>query len=200
MKKNGILSKLLIIIVVASFFGVFFVMSIMDLANKKDIRDIHIKYAYSILTVEHSINGLIPTGKSYYYLGIADGSGKAYLIHAEKNWLNENFDSDGRSISQEGYHINALEKRQSNYDVEKELTARASQVEGITLDQEFGRVLELHYKRDAILKLTAGVAGLILALAGFLLYRRKDTVPLWGRRVYLVCFVVVLVFALKTIL
>lgn len=200
MKKDGILSKILIIIVVASFFGVFFVMSIMDLTNKKDVRDVDINYAYSILTVEHSINGIIPTGKSYYYLGISDDTGKAYIIHAGKSWLDDNFDSNGSALSQEGYHINSLEKRQSDYDVEKELAARAAQVEGITLDQEFGRVLELNYKRDAILKLIAGVAGLILAFVGFLLYRRKDTVPVLVRRVYLVCFVVVLVFALKTII
>lgn len=199
MKGKSVLSKLLIVILLASFVGVFFVMSIMDLTNTKDVRDVKVKHAYSILTVEHSINGIIPTGKSYYYIGITEDA-KACLIHAGKNWLEGNFDAEGNATNAEGYKIHALGKRENDYDVEKELLSKVSQLEGITVDEEIVKILELHYVRDAVLRIVAGIMAIILGIVGFFLYRRKEVVPLWARRTYLVFFVLVLIFALKAII
>ena len=64
--KNTFLRYLLIIILIASYVGVFFVMSIMDLFNTKDVYEININSAGQLLTIENSINGIIPTGKDYY--------------------------------------------------------------------------------------------------------------------------------------
>ena len=200
MKKNSILAKIMLVILAVSFIGVFFVMSIMDLTNKKDVRNVNIGYAGEILVVEHSINGIIPTGKSYYYIGIAEDGEKAYLVQAGKKWLEDNFDSEGRAIQVGGLEINGLEKRASDYKVENELASRASQIDGISLDTNPGYVIMLNYKRDAIIKLVAGVLGLLVLAGGFLISRQKDVIPLWARRVYLVVFVLCLVFMLKAIL
>ena len=200
MNKNSVLAKIMLVILAASFIGVFFVMSIMDLTNKKDIRDVSLGYAAQILVVEHSINGIIPTGKSYYYIGITEDGEKAYLVQAGKKWLEENFDSEGRSLQTSGLEIKGLEKKANDYKTENELASRAAQIEGISLDTSPGRVIMLNYKRDAIIKLVAGVLGLLVLAGGFLISRQKDVIPLWARRVYLVVFVLCLVFMLKAIL
>jgi hypothetical protein len=198
--KNPILSKIVIGIVIASFIGVFFVMSIIDLTNKKDVNNVSITEAYELLVVENSINGLIPTGKDYYYLGYCEDNQKQYVIHGGKNWLETNFETTGIAKNENGISIHALAKRAGDYDIEKELESRKSQIEDIDSALGFGMVLELDYIRNAILRILAGVIMLAVIVCGIFLKNAKKSIPIAGRRIFLVVAVISLVFALSTIL
>lgn len=203
--KNRVLKILVAIILVVSFIGVFFVMSIMDLMNTKDVYEKHIDAAGELLVVENSINGIIPTGKDYYYVGLNDETGEIYTIHAGKKWLEKNFDQEGNANGN-GVSIKGLSKRASDYQVENELANRIRQIAddfgeyGYELAQVPGYVLEINYVRDAIMKLFAGI--LILGMAAlFVVFRkRSDAFPAWTGKAILAGFVIILIFSLWTIL
>ena len=203
--KNKFLKAILYIILVASFIGVFFVMSIMDLTNTRDIHETSIDQAAQLLVVENSINGIIPTGKDYYYIGINEETGGIYTIHAGKRWLTDHFDSNGMANGN-SVSIKGLAKRPGDYDVEKEIAQRAGQVaynaaeSGYELALEPGRVLELNYVRDAIVKLTAGILILALVIIIFAFRKRTKEFPAWARQAILVLVVMTLIFALWAIL
>ena len=203
--KNKFLKTILYIILAASFIGVFFVMSIMDLTNTKDVHETSIDAAAQLLIVENSINGIIPTGKDYYYIGINEETGGIYTIHAGKKWLTDHFDSNGLANGN-SVSIKGLAKRAGDYDVEKELAQRASQVaynaaeSGYELALEPGRVLELNYVQDGVVKLTAGVLILAVGIIIFVFRKRTEEFPFWARKAILVLVVLTLIFALWAIL
>ena len=203
--KNRVLKILVAIVLVVSFIGVFFVMSIMDLMNTKDVYERHIDVAGELLVVENSINGIIPTGKDYYYVGLNDETGEIYTIHAGKKWLEKNFDPEGNANGN-GVSIKGLSKRANDFKVEKELANRITQIAddfgeyGYELAQVPGHVLEINYVRDAIMKIFAGI--LILGMAAlYVVFKKKaDVFPAWTGKAILAGFVLILIFSLWTIL
>lgn len=200
--KNKFLKTILYIILFASFIGVFFVMSIVDLTNKSDIHEVSVDAAAQILVVEKSINGIIPTGKEYYYVGINEEKGELYTIHAGKNWLDKNFDSEGMakggSISVKG-----LAKRAGDYKTENEISARITRIStesGYTSVFESDKAIEPDYVFDAIMKLIAGILILATGIILFVFRNRTEEFPSWTGKAIAVLFIVTLVFALWTIL
>lgn len=198
--KKTILSKILIGIVIVSFIGEFFVMSIIDLTNKKDLHNVSITKAYELLVVENSINGLIPTGKDYYYLGICEDNQMLYIIHGRKNWLEDNFETSGNAKNENGISIQALAKRTGDYDIEKELEGRISQIADTESALGFGVVLEIDYIRNAILRILAGVLMLSLIFCIIFFKKKEKNVPIAVKRIFLVIAVLSLIFALSTVL
>lgn len=198
--KNPVVKKIALVFFMLMFIAVFFVMSIIDLTNTKDRREIVVTEACDLLVVENSINGLIPTGKDYYYLGFSTEDYKMYMIHAGKNWLKDNFDEKGFSLSSEGVTVKGLAKRVSEFEIQRELEDRISTVEGIASGLDYGYVLELNYIRDSILKIIAGICVCImLAIAGYCKKTGKEvnsktTTVLLGAAI-----IAVLIFALITI-
>lgn len=59
-------------------------------------------------TVDHKMNGLIPTGKEHYYI-VFMTTGECFVIRANNRWYEKNFDIDtflpknGDSVKLEGY-------------------------------------------------------------------------------------------------
>lgn len=176
-RTKKVVAVFCLILVVLFFFG----FSIADLVNKKDVHELEITEAAQILVVENSINGIIPTGKDYYYVGYCKSDDKIYLIHAGKNWLTKNFSSDGRSKDIEGLHIKALEKRAADYEVEKELAVRMQQIDELTPALGYGRVLELNYVRDALIKLFAGIMIALTGVIYFLIKKEKVVSDIWPK-------------------
>lgn len=200
--KNSVLKKFLIIVLIASYVGVFFVMSIMDLMNTKDVHEVNINLAGELLAVENSINGIIPIGKDYYYVGMDKTKGAIYAIHAGKHWLEDNFDvngiAHGNSITVKG-----LSKRARDFKVEKEIANRVYQVADESngnLAIEPGRVIEVNYVRDAVLKIIAGMLILAVGIIILIFKKRADEMPVWTKKAFLILVVVTLVFALWAIL
>ncbi len=195
MKKNSVVSKILIVIVMLCFLYVFFVSSIIDLANQKDVHEVTINHAYDILEIENSINGIIPLGKDCYYVGFSAEENNAYIIHAGKSWLSDNFDAAGNALADGGYYISALSKRAGDFDVEQELSNRLSQIE-VSPGLEYGYVLELNYVRDAVLRMVAGVVLLALVIVGYIF---NNSIPGPLKLIYIIVLFAVLFFSLATI-
>lgn len=88
--KSKIQNAALILLLVV-FAGYLLWSGISDLTNKQGVYTVNLDECYEIFEVEHSINGLIPTGTDYYYLGF-DEQGSCCIINASKGWYAENFD------------------------------------------------------------------------------------------------------------
>lgn len=205
MKNNGVLRIICYIIFVAAFVGVFFVMSIMDLVNVNDVHEGRVHAAGELLIVENSINGLIPTGKDYYYLALDHETGTVYTIHAEKSWLAKNFDAEGYAPA-DGIKIKGLAKRAGDFEVEQELAVRVRQFvagvgdSAVNLAFTPGQVLELHYVRDALMRMIAGTVLLITGVISAIFTKRKEELPAWAGKPLILLFIVALFFGLWTIL
>lgn len=173
---KGKIGKIFAIVIFSGFLLYQLVSGIADLTNRKDLHTVRLAAAVEILQVEHSINGLIPIGTDYYYIGIEVDSEDAYLIHASRNWLKKNFGSDRMSPRTDGVKITALAKKISDYKVADELYARAAQIEGAEYPLGTGYCLEVSYRLMAFLKLALFVLSLGLLLSGVYLVRKKDTI------------------------
>lgn len=200
--ENKFLKTVLWIVVAASFVGVFFVMSIMDLLNTGGVHEVKLDAAGQLLVIENSVGGIIPTGRDYYYVGVDGREGKLYAIHAGKKWLDENFDVNGIANGG-GITVIGLSKHAGDFNVEDELAGRISQVaeeSGYSLGLAPRNVLELNYVWDAIARLIAGVL-IILAGGIMLIFKKKsEEIPAWARKTYLTFAAAALCFALWTIM
>ena len=160
------------IIIFAIFFAYFCVMSIIDLNNKDDVYETKIDYATEFLVVEHSINLIIPTGKTYYYAGINDETDEIYIIKAKKSWYKKNFDSKGYAKGK-GVSIKGLAEKE-DYKVGKELDNRISK-ENIQeyMATKSGYALNIDYEKSAIIRLILGVVVILEIVVGLIMKKMK---------------------------
>lgn len=196
--KNKYLKGFLMILLAVIFIAFFFVMSIMDLTNKDDVHETKIDAAGQLLVVENSINGIIPTGKDYYYIGINEDEGSFYIIHAGKNWLKKNFDSEGFAKGN-GVSVKGLAKSAEDYEVRHELVNRTNELEGLSFALQAGDVLEINYVRDSIIRIIAGALLIAIAVIAFAVSKRKDTVPSWVSKVITAVVILAMVFVIVAV-
>lgn len=172
-----ILRVVLVAIVIILTVGYLTVTAVQDLTNKKDLHTVNLVFGTELLELEHSINGLIPIGTDYYYLGI-DENYEAYTIHAGKNWAEENFsDFDPDAEDYKVIPFTGLVKKISDYDVSKEIQSTAEELEDITFPLGATQCLELTYIKDAWMKLLSGILLLILSVVGFVVHKLEMQVP-----------------------
>lgn len=145
----------------------FIITGVNDLTNKNNLVTVELTQAVSLLDVEHSVNGLIPIGTSHYYLGIAKDSNDVYVIHGSSNWLSKDF-AENKTIT--------APKKRLDYEVEKEITARLSQLTDINMPISQYYCLATSYKLTAVLMLILAFMAIILPLIGVYLFRHKDNV------------------------
>ncbi|MDE5754106.1 MAG: hypothetical protein K2H89_06155 [Oscillospiraceae bacterium] len=175
MKK--ILRTVLVAIVIVLLSGYLAVTAVMDLTNKEDLHTIRLVFGMEFLELEHSINGLIPIGTDYYYLGI-DEDYNAYTIRAGKHWEEENFsDFDPDAEEYTTVEITGLVKKISDYDVSKEIQSTAEELEDMEFPLGATQCLELTYIKDAWMKLLAGILLLIISVVGFVAHKLEIQVP-----------------------
>lgn len=159
--------------------------AVSDLTDKSNLHTVRLDEAAEILEIEHSINGIIPFGTDYYYIGVDDEKGESYLIKGGKNWLSKNFNSDYMAINSEGVVVKGLIKKIKDYDTERELQSRLSQLEG--LEYPYGALGCMHtnYYLMAILKLV-DVLLVLFGVVGWKMIRDKGLDPtslffkVWG--------------------
>ena len=108
-----------------------FATAMIALTDRQNVHTVTIHEACGVLELEHSINGLIPIGTDYYYLGVDDETGYGYLIKGSKKWLEKNFDENYQSLQPGGVQIKGLVKTITEYKLERELTDRLSQLDGL---------------------------------------------------------------------
>lgn len=163
--KSKIQNAALILLLVV-FAGYLLWSGISDLTNKQDVYTVNLDECYEIFEVEHSINGLIPTGTDHYYLGF-DEQGSCCIINASKGWYAENFDeATGETKGTESITVTALAKDISDYEIEDEIREMLSELEGLTYIVGNDRNLVIGYKFYAIARLGMLPLAAVLLIAG----------------------------------
>lgn len=198
--KNKFINALLIIFGVA-FFLYLAVSAVMDLNNKNDVFNANIYEAYEILEIEHSINGLIPIGTDYYYLGI-DESGSAYIIKASRNWLKKNFGEDSHSLNADKVIAKGLVKEISDYEIKDELEYRLAQLEGVEYPLGMFGCIDLSYVFTAILKLATCLLVIVLTIMGIYIKKTDNKKSILSKiwLVGLAVSVILILFLVPTII
>ena len=186
--------NIFLILLVAFFAGYLLVTGLGDLLNKKDLLTVQISEATEILEVEHSINGLIPTGKDHYYLGFNEETGEAYVINGSPKWYRKHFGQDGRATGG-SLTVTALAKTVMDFDVREELIARCSGITGATLvvGPEYNLVLD--YKIAAIIRVLLIPLTLALIYAGYRIAKSRDQISkpvIWAFLIFLVADLIML--------
>jgi hypothetical protein len=154
---------LLVIFACAAIF--MLVTGIMDLTNKKDVKNEKALFAVEVVEVEHRVGGFIPLGKDHYYLaGNEDG---AFLITTSKSWYEKNFNSDGYSKKETGVNVKGLAKDISDYEtrnkIESEIQENIGEVSFIVSEK---KAIDVYYKLGILLKFV--FIFLVLIVGGIL--------------------------------
>lgn len=198
-KKLQTVVLTIFVIVVIAFLAIT---GINDLTNKDDLYTVRIDAGAEILAVEHSINGLIPTGTDHYYWAINEETMESYVILASKNWGNDTFDEDGYTINSKGTEITGLAKKITDHDILSEITDVLDQVdEGIELTYPAGRTssLDLNYKKNAYMRLVSAALILILSIVGVVYRNKVDEINPKLTKIYLVVLIVAMILMIVAI-
>ena len=198
-KKLQTVVLTIFVIVVIAFLAIT---GINDLTNKDDLYTVRIDAGAEILAVEHSINGLIPTGTDHYYWAINEETMESYVILASKNWGNDTFDEDGYTINSKGTEITGLAKKITDHDILSEITDVLDQVdEGIELTYPAGRTssLDLNYKKNAYMRLVSAALILILSIVGVVYRNKVDEINPKLTKIYLVVLIVTMILMIVAI-
>lgn len=187
------------VLLIGAYTYVFLVEPVINLNNKKDLKTVNLDSGYDILTVEHSINGLIPIGKEYFYVGIVKDSNDAYLIRASKKWLDNNFKTNYQAKNDDGFSFTALPVRISDFKVTDELNSRLQQVEGFNYPLGYDYCLEYSYKSIAIRKLLLFAFSIVLVIVGILLAKKKENLNGKFGAVFVVAIMIFLVLIITTL-
>lgn len=158
MSKGFMIAVVLVICVYILVTGIY------DLVNRNDLYTINADGCVEILEVEHAVNGLIPIGKDHYYIAFDGESGDVCIVKASKRWYSKNFDEAGYALAPDGITITALAKDISDYQIERELISRASQIEGVNFIVSPNYSLDIAYKSDAICKIAFIVSAVFTVI------------------------------------
>lgn len=197
MKKK--LGNVFLVLLALGLVWLLCISAIMDLVNQKDLHTVRLNGAFSVLEIEHSINGLIPIGTDYYYLGYEDGTNNAYVIKASKHWLDKKFDADYRALDSKGVEITALAKKVSDFQTSQELANRLSQAGEMNYPIGAENCLVVDYKKNAIVKLIDFVLLLCVAATGVYIFSNKHDVKPAYTIVWCIGLVVSLLLCIRVI-
>ncbi len=172
----------------------------LDLTNKKDVHTVQLGGAVELLEVKHTINGLIPIGTDYYYVGVDAQTKDSYVIKASKKWYEKNFGSDYKPLDANGVEITALSKKVSDYETSREMTRRISELKGMEFPLGANYSLELDYKAVAIKKIIMFVFSIILAVSGYFVLKNKGSIKPVIVKCWLVALIVWGVFFIRVVM
>ncbi len=187
------LSKIFAVVLVVFFIGYLLVTSIMDLTNRKDLYEVDLSECAQLMTIEHAINGIIPIGKEYYFLGLDSNGIDVYFIRADKTWYKTNFDAKTGKPKGGNVHVKALCKSVSGYEMRDALSERADQLVGLNIVVGPDKCLYQDYLINSYLKLLCLFVGLIIVFTGVIMSKKHlDFKGLAGKM--LLIFVIVWLF------
>lgn len=173
------------------------VIPIVNLTDKDNTHTVRIDGAAELIEVDHSINGLIPMGTEYFYVGINEENLEAYVIKASKKWLEKNFDSEGISLAAGGLEITGLAKK-IDYDVEREIYSFLTSVEEVTYPLTASKFLDTSYMTDIIAKLVL-FAVLVFLVTAFLIILKKGGSPVFSKILGVLALVWMIVLLVITV-
>lgn len=175
MKK--VLGIIVIVITCILLAGEIVYNSVWALADQKGIKTITINEACLIGEVKHTVN-FIPVGKDYYYLGVNDQTGEAYVILASKHWCEDNFDEECNSLDPDGYQLNCRVKKISDSKTRNNITNYLNTNYGnigVTYPEGTERCLNETYRRFALLKLVELISLVLTVILGISVSRNAGT-------------------------
>lgn len=113
------------------------------------------------LTVTHNINGIIPTGKEYYYFLFSADLTECISVRADKDWFEENFDEETWATkSEDGIKI-------SGYIRTFEIKAKAEQDKMIKELRQNNWATTIKYNGEIYIDLLATRLAVYLLIVGF---------------------------------
>mgnify|MGYP004511981299 CR=1 FL=1 len=192
------LKNILLILIGIGVLAYLSVTAVIDLTDSENIHTVTLTEAYSVLDIEHSINGIIPIGTDHYYLGYNSNTSEAYLIKVSKSWYDKNFDADGTALSSDGITVKGIAKAVSDFDTKQELDSRLSQLD---LVYPYGMLncLDLDYVLRSVLKLIDCVLLIAVVISGiYVLSTGKNSKPVLFK-VWLIGMIISLILLLTVI-
>ena len=159
-------SKIKLLLVIFACAAIFMLVTgIMDLTNKKDVKNEKALFAVEVVEVEHRVGGFIPLGKDHYYLAANEDG--AFLITTSKSWYEKSFNSDGYSKKETGVNVKGLAKDISDYEtrnkIESEIQENIGEVSFIISEK---KAIDVYYKLGILLKFV--FIFLVLIVGGIL--------------------------------
>lgn len=164
---------LLIGIIFLSVFVIYLLVSgLSEYTDKSGSVTAEIDIAGYGVELEHSIYGLIPTGKEYYYIAINSINGNIYVVRAGKHWIEQNFDASTHK-SLNGMMTITAEIDGVDHNVAKELESRITPFteSGFTCITGSSQCYNIVYRHGGLNKLIC--AGLIIATAIVFMISKK---------------------------
>ena len=127
------------------------------------------------LTVSHNINGIIPTGKEYYYFLFSTDLTECISVRADKKWFEENFDEDSwMAKSEDGIkicgYVRSFESK-SKSEQDKMISDLRKNSWASTIKYTGDIYIDLISTRLAVYLLILGFAPVIIGVVYFLLKR-----------------------------
>ena len=169
MKKNSILRNVILVIFVVCVVGAMAVMGLMDLFNKKDLREVKLDHASPCLTLEHRISGIIPAGKEHYYLGYDSTNSEYYVIRAGKHWYKNNFGAKGAPKNGDTITVKGLAKYIDEYKVRQGVQQQLYLTQGYSHALGADEALVINYKGRAIIMLVGALLFLACGILGIVM-------------------------------
>ena len=145
---NFIRSKKIVSTIVIALLLIYILGSgIWDLANTDARCTVEIESATSLMEIEHSLAGIIPLGKDYYYIGIEKNTNNAYVISASKNWLEKTF-TPGQSAT-----IKGLTDKYQDFDEREEIKSALDSVNTFSFPLGTDRFINISYVKESCIKI-----------------------------------------------
>ena len=203
-------SKASVIFGIIVFIAAMLLMSkdILDLFNSEDVHEVKVNYARETLQVKHKLYYIIPMGTDHYYLAYYEdehGGISCYVVKADTDWFEENFNDTGYSTGLNDVTINAICKGYSTKYV-REISAAAYEFEGllgdsapdISIKYPYGldNVFVLNYKAVAIRKLILLVLAIVLSIVTVIIVKKKANMSPVFLKIYAVVMVLAVLYML----
>ena len=171
-KKASIIFLIIFLLAAVAYL---LVTGIKDLTDQGGMYEADIDMAANGMIIEHSINGLIPTGKEYYYIGLDSEKGNIYLLRAGKHWFDDNFSEATFTANAGSLKVTGRLKR-VDYEVSKELSSRLSDFDSSEYSFVTGssQCYNLIYKPDAVKKIICAVLIILTAVIFILAAAKAD--------------------------
>lgn len=176
------MSRFFLILIGIGLVLYLFITGAADLVNTDARYTLDVDEACNILTVEHSINGLIPIGKDYYYVAVNNESGNAYVVHASKNWIKKTF------IGKDNVQITGLFKKENDSDIDRELNRETNQFAKFTFTHG-AKCLEVNYAVNAVFRILCGLLTIVVGVMGKLVIDKMNEKTIIAK-IWLILFLV----------
>ncbi|MGN0536876.1 MAG: hypothetical protein ACI4M3_02730 [Acutalibacteraceae bacterium] len=193
MKKTA--TNIFLVLVYIAVVGYLLFSGIYDVCGFNKYYETKIVAASELFETEHSINGLIPVGTDYYYVGLTDDE-KFVVMRASKDWLSKNFDENGIALSEDGLTVKGTLKSLS-YNERGMVEDSLGDYQNISI-LGTNQSLDIMYFDVAVHSIISGSLLILCGIAGLLIWKNQKVKALLKNNVVLIgviiAFVAILIY------